>query len=143
MDIGRSSRGLVILVIHAGGNDICSMRMDDLLMLMRTDLERIPGFFQNVILVWSEMVPRVVWQGARDGEAVDRARRNINARMARFVRLRGGVVVRHRDLEGDNRLLMEDDGVHLNGRGLDFFLAGLLRGIEQALFLLGGGRSSV
>lgn len=143
VDIGRSSRGPVILVIHAGGNDVCSMRMDELLTLMKADLERIPGFFQHVIVVWSEIIPRVVWQGARDGEAVERARRNINARMARFVRSRDWVVIRHRQLEGDNRQFMMPDGVHLEGNGLEIFLSGLRTGIEQALFLLVGGRSSV
>lgn len=137
-DIGRASRGPVILVIHAGGNDICSMRMDALLTLMHADLERIPGFFQHVIVVWSEMIPRVVWQGARDADAVERVRRNVNARMARFVRSRGGVVVRHRQLEGDNRQFMRTDGAHLDDNGLEIFLSGLRNGIEQALFLLGG-----
>lgn len=143
VDIGRAAKGPVILVLHAGGNDICNIRMDELLTLMRADLERIPGFFQQVIIVWSEMVPRVVWQGARDSEAVERARRNINARMARFVRSRGGVVVRHRQLEGDNRQFMITDGVHLNDDGLGIFVANLRNGVEQALFLLGGGRTSV
>lgn len=70
-----------MLVLHAGGNYICSMRMDELLTLMRADLESIPTFFQHIIIVWSEMIPWLVWQGARDGEAVERARRNINARI--------------------------------------------------------------
>lgn len=143
VEIGRAARGPVILVLHAGGNDICTVRMDELITLMRADLERIPAFFKQVILVWSEMIPRVVWQGARDAEAVDRARRNVNARLARFIRSRGGVVVRHRLLEGDNRPFMQVDGVHLNEQGTEIFLTGLQSGIEQALFLLGGGRASV
>lgn len=137
--IGQSSRGSVILVLHAGGNDVWSMRMEELLTLMKADLDRIPEFFHHVVIVWSEIIPRVVWQGARNGEAVERARRNINARMARFVRSRGWVVVRHRDLEGDNRRFMAPDGVHLEGDGLGMFLGGLRSGIEQAIFLLGGG----
>lgn len=72
MDIGRAARGPVILVLHSGGNYVCSIRMDELLTLMRVDLERIPSFFQQVIIVWSEIIPRVVWQGARDGKTVER-----------------------------------------------------------------------
>ena len=63
--------------------------------------------------------------------------------MSRYVRARSGVVVRHRQLEGDNRRLMSQDGVHLNDIGMDIFLSGLQDGIEQALYILGGGRSSV
>lgn len=143
IDISRVSSPPVILVIHSGGNDLCTMRVAELLTLMRADIDRIMGYFQEIILVWSEIVPRVVWQGARDASAVERARRTVNARMARFIRSRGGVVVRHRQLEGDNRRLMLRDGVHLNDIGLDIFLSGLQDGVEQALFLLRGGQCAV
>lgn len=142
VEIGHGARGPVILVLHAGGNDLCAIRMDELLALMRADVERLPGFFRQVIIVWSEIIPRVVWQGAENMDAVDRARKNVNAHMARFVRSRGGVVVRHRLLEGDNRPFMHTDGIHLNERGTEIFLSGLQSGIEQALFLLGGGSGS-
>lgn len=115
----------VILVLHAGGKDLCLMRLPD----------RIMGYFQQVILVWSKIVPRVTWQGAWDAGAVEPARRTLNARMARFVRSRAGVVVRHRQLEGDNRRFMHLDGVHLNKISLDIFLSALQDGVEQALFL--------
>lgn len=85
----------------------------------------------------------VTWQEARDAVAVERARRTLNARMARFIQSREGVVVRHRQLEGDNPRLMCPDGVHLNDIGLDIFISGLQDGVEQALFLLGGSRSVV
>lgn len=137
--ISYIARPPVILVIHAGGNDLCSMRLSELLVLMRADLDRIFSFFPVLLLVWSEVIPRVTWQGA-----TERARRTLNTRMSRFIRSRSGVVVRHRMLEGDNRHYMLDDGVHLNGDGLDIFLDGLRDGVEQATYLLGGGgRSSV
>lgn len=74
--------------------------------------------FNTLSYVWSEMVPRVVWQGTRGAKAVEWARLNINARMAHFVRSRGGVVANHRKLEGDNHQFMTTDGVHLNESGL-------------------------
>lgn len=43
--------GPVVLVIHAGDNDIGLLRMDELLTLMRADLEHGPGFFQDLVLV--------------------------------------------------------------------------------------------
>ncbi|XP_056397708.1 uncharacterized protein LOC130293230 [Hyla sarda] len=143
VDIARTVRSGVILVVHAGGNDLCYSRVPDLITLMKADVERFSGFFPDLVLVWSEIVPRVSWQGARNAEAIERSRRLVNSRMARFVRQKGGVVVRHRELEGDNRRFMISDGVHLNDIGLDIFLSGLQDGLEQALFLLGGGRSTV
>ncbi|KAM3936778.1 uncharacterized protein RB166_000586, partial [Leptodactylus fuscus] len=137
--VGQFAPPPVILVIHAGGNDLCFLGVAELITLMKADMERMTGYFAEVIIVWSEIVPRVTWQGARDAAAVEKARRSVNARLARFVRAKGGVVVRHRQLEGDNRRLMRPDGVHLNEIGLDIFLSGLQDGVEQALFLLGGG----
>lgn len=128
--------GPVILVIHARGNDICLVRLDALLTIMRADVERITGFFPQVI-------PRVLWQGARDATAVKRSCQTINIRMSRIVGSLGEVVVRHHQLEGHNRYLMMTDRVHLNDISHDIFLSALQDGIEQALFLLGGGRSSV
>lgn len=96
-----------------------------------------------MIIVWSEIIPRVTWQGARDAGAMERVRRTFNSRMSRFIRSRAGEVVRHRQLKGDNRGLMRPDGVHLNNIGLDIFLSGIQDGIEQAMFLLSGGRSSL
>lgn len=140
------SRGVqcpVILVLHAGGNDLCGVRMGELLALMQADVTRFSCFVPELLLVWSEIVPRLVWRGARDVSAVEGARRNVNARMARFVRNHGGVVVRHRQLEGDLTGLIGRDGEHLTEIGLDIFLSGLQDGIERALFMLSGGRSAV
>lgn len=106
------------------------MKMAELITIMRADLERLPTFFSKVVVVWSEMVPRVVWRGARNSAAIERAF---------FVRDRLVVVVRHYQLEGDNRALMMPDGVHLNEIGMNIFLSGLQDGVDKALFLLGGG----
>lgn len=142
--VSRLSLGPVVLVIHAGGNDLCSTRVPELLSVMRSDMERFKSFFQDLVLVWSEIVPRVAWNGARNPSAIERARRLINSRVSRWVRAAGGVVVRHRQLEGDNRHLILEDGVHLTPIGQDIFLSGLQDGIERAVFLLvGGGRSSL
>lgn len=56
VEIGRAGSGPVILILNAGGNDICTIRMDELITLVRADLVRITGFFRNVIIVGSEMV---------------------------------------------------------------------------------------
>ncbi|XP_056426231.1 uncharacterized protein LOC130367675 [Hyla sarda] len=143
VDIARTAHSGVILVVHVGGNDLCYSRVPDLITLMKADVDRISGFFTKLVLVWSEIVPRVSWQGARNAAAIERSRRLVNSRMARFVRSKGGIVVRHRELEGDNRQFMIPDGIHLNDTGFEIFLSGLKDGLEQALLLLGGSRSTV
>ncbi|XP_069812354.1 serine/arginine repetitive matrix protein 1-like isoform X2 [Dendropsophus ebraccatus] len=142
--ISKQVHGPAVLVIHAGGNDLCSVRLAELISVIRSDLIRMSDFFSDSIIVWSEIVPRVVWNGARNPGAIERARRILNTRISRFVRTRGGIAIRHRQLEGDNRRLMLQDGVHLNDIGLDIFLSGLQDAIERALFtLVSGGRCAV
>lgn len=108
--------------------------MGELLTLMKADEGRLASFVPEMMLIWSEIILRVVWQGAKDIGAVERARRTVNARMARFVQNRAGEVVCHRQLEGDNFCLMRPDRVHLTDIGLDTFLSGIQDEVEQALF---------
>ncbi|KAM3917711.1 uncharacterized protein RB166_016656 [Leptodactylus fuscus] len=141
--LSRCITSPVILVLHVGGNDLGYVRKSDLVPLIRSDLESIPSFFKKVVVVWSEMVSRVNWRGARDYKAMEKVRKTVNAQLARFVRSKGGVVVRHRELEGDNSQLMKSDGVNLNDAGMEIFLSGLQEGIVEALSLLGRDRSPV
>lgn len=135
--------GPVVLVIHADGNDQCNVRLSELISVIRADLDCFSSFFQDIVLVWSEIVPREIWKGSINPASIEMARRLLNMRVSRHVRVLGRVVIHHRQLEGDNRELMMDDGMHLNGIGLDILLSGLQDAIERALFnLLSGGRSS-
>lgn len=53
LEISCIARPPVILIIHTGGNDLCAMRLSELLVLMRADLDRIFVFFPILLLVWS------------------------------------------------------------------------------------------
>ncbi|KAM4019920.1 uncharacterized protein ACNLHF_000525 [Anomaloglossus baeobatrachus] len=143
VEIARSALTPVVLVIHAGGNDLGARRLAELITTMRSDVDKFHAFFPELVLVWSEVISRPVWRGAEGAAALERSRRTLNSRISRFVRFKAGIVVRHWQLEGDNSSLMLNDGVHLNNIGLDIFLSGLQDGIEQALFIMGGGRSTV
>ncbi|CAJ0934229.1 unnamed protein product [Ranitomeya imitator] len=136
--IARVASSPTVVVIHAGGNDLASFPLAELLTLMRADLDKLPGFFPVMRLVWSEMIPRLVWRGARELGAMERSRRTLNQRISRFIRFKNGVVVRHHRLEGDNSGFLLPDGVHLNDAGLDIFLDGLREGVVQEFHSLGG-----
>lgn len=49
---------------------------------MRSDLECIPGYFQDLVIVWSDIIPLVTWQGARDVGEVEKACRMVNVRIS-------------------------------------------------------------
>ncbi|CAJ0965218.1 unnamed protein product, partial [Ranitomeya imitator] len=126
--IARVASSPAIVVIHAGGNDLASSPLAELLTLIRSDMDKFPSFFPAMRLVWSEVIPRLVWRGARELNAMERSRRTLNQRISRFVRFKNGVVVRHHRLEGDNSGFLLPDRVHLNEAGLDIFLNGLREG---------------
>lgn len=48
--------GPVVLVLHVIGNDPCSLRVAELLALMRANLDWFPQFFVEVVIVWHPMV---------------------------------------------------------------------------------------
>ncbi|CAJ0966434.1 unnamed protein product [Ranitomeya imitator] len=129
--IARVSSSLTVVVIHAGGNDLASSPLAEHLTLMRSDMDKFPSFFSAMRLVWSKVIPRLVWRGARELHAMERSRRTLNQRISHFVRFKNGGVVKHHRLEGDNTGFLLPDGVHLNDAGLDIFLNGIREGVMQ------------
>ncbi|OCT75759.1 hypothetical protein XELAEV_18030946mg [Xenopus laevis] len=134
----RSGRRPDVLLIHAGGNDMGLRSQRELVLIMKQDLDKIRHLFPDLILVWSEMVPRLVWRYARNGEKMDRSRVKMNKLMASFVRKFGGIVIRHSNLDDKMPAYYGQDGVHLSELGNSFFTLALMEGIERALGLLSG-----
>lgn len=129
----RWDRAPDVLVIHAGGNDLGTRSTRDILRDVKIDCLRLWASFPGIILVWSEMVARLAWRGARSVAGLNRARAKLNRAVSRFVARNGGLVVRHKELEEADPELLRSDGVHLNAIGLDLWTLGLQEGIERAL----------
>lgn len=127
-----------VLVLHAGGNDMGVMSQKDLVRFMKSDIDKIRSMFSGVVIVWSEMVPRLVWRWARDPKAMERSRIKLNKLLSAFVRRSGGVVVRHKVLEKALPGYYRRDGVHLAEVGLDVFNLDVALGVGRA-FQLGSG----
>ncbi|CAJ0965237.1 unnamed protein product [Ranitomeya imitator] len=64
--IAPVSSSPTVVVIHARGNDLASSPLAELLTLMRSDMDKFLSFFSAMRLVWSEVIPRLVWRGARE-----------------------------------------------------------------------------
>ncbi|XP_063286228.1 uncharacterized protein LOC134571662 [Pelobates fuscus] len=126
------------LLIHAGGNDLGKVPQKELVKCMKRDLDRMMGLAPSVVIIWSEMVPRLRWRHARDPVAVTRCRGKINKMLSIFVRRIGGVVVRHCTLETMLPAYFRHDGVHLSDIGNDFLNLGFQEGLQRALVLRGG-----
>ncbi|XP_073419123.1 uncharacterized protein [Dendrobates tinctorius] len=141
--ISKMAKRPLILVLHAGGNDLCKTTGVELFTTMKTDIKRAVCLIPDMVVVWSDITSRTVWHGAKDLKAVDKSRRRINVKMATFVKENYGIAVHHHNLEEDISLYLRPDGVHLTDIGLDMLLTNLQDGVEQALMMSCGGRSPV
>ncbi|OCT58251.1 hypothetical protein XELAEV_18002189mg [Xenopus laevis] len=50
-----------ILVIHLGGNDVGKTKTIDLIRIIRRDLAHIHFLMPDTVVVWSEVIPRLIW----------------------------------------------------------------------------------
>jgi hypothetical protein len=67
-----------ILVIQLGSNDLGILKGKELIELIRLDVLRIRTLLPNVILVWSEILPRRYWHVANNHVAVENSRKWVN-----------------------------------------------------------------
>lgn len=121
-----------ILIIHLGGNDVGKQSTLDLIFMMKQDLHRIHLSFPGTRVLFSEMVPRLVWLSSPETKPLEKIRRRVNHSIAKFMPFLDSFSFRHVDLEGGFSGLYRQDGVHLSDVGLDIFNLDLQNMIEMA-----------
>ncbi|KAM4023859.1 uncharacterized protein ACNLHF_024805 [Anomaloglossus baeobatrachus] len=121
-----------VLVLHVGGNDLGARASQDLIRDIKLDLLQLWKEYPGLIVMWSDIVTRLAWRGARSVDKVNKARAQVNRVVARFMTRNGGLVVRHRELEPATWQFRRGDGVHLNDIGADLWALGLQDGVERA-----------
>lgn len=114
-----------ILVIHLGENDLCERKSLEIRRAARRDLEWCKQQFPDTRIIWSELLERREWQGARNPRKVDVARRKFNSSIRTFVIMQGDRVIRHPGITWQQPELYEPDGVHLSDAGIDIWLSNI------------------
>ncbi|XP_072854614.2 uncharacterized protein LOC140706831 [Pogona vitticeps] len=128
-----------ILVIHLGGNDLPQVPGKALILDILRDLERLHALYPRMRIVWSTIIPRLHWRGAKNMDRVNNARRLVNKEVCRGVSKSGlGSVIGHRRILTSNLGYFREDGVHLSEAGLDILLDDLRGGLLEEFGLLGG-----
>lgn len=129
-----------LLVLHAGGNDMSVRASRDVIRDIKQDLLCLWSLCPKLIVIWSDIVARRTWREARSVERVNKARVKVNQEVGRFVKRNGGIVVRHKELEGSEMEFVDNDGVHLTPIGMDLWTLNLQEGLKTAWEVWRDGR---
>ena len=122
-----------VIVIHGGGNDVGKQL--ELLLMFKNDFHLLQKHFPRARLIFSEIVPRLIWLSAGKQRNLEKIRRRINHAMEKFMPKLGGFSFRHTELEGGFPGLYRQDGIHLSDVGLDIFNSDIQTMIEKAAVL--------
>ena len=135
-DLGRSHPPPALLILHFGTNDLVRVDEYGLRMKVAAMLQDCASMLPLTTIFWSDILPRVVYQGARSQPALERKRRTINkwarAQSAKLTRV---FSLHHPQFTWDDFSLFLADGVHLSRLGNGVFTANLRHCILSALRL--------
>ena len=126
-----------VLVVHLGGNDLTLRTGKSLILWVIQDLQIIMD--NKGRLVWSDIIPRLVWKADCNPRCTDCARCCVNREVSQAMRAKHGSVIRPPDIRGHQQELYRSDGVHLSDMGMGLFLRDLYGGLTAKIFSLVGG----
>lgn len=113
-----------VIIVHIGTNDILTMDRFSLLNLVFTFLSSLHRLFPGSVIIWSDILPRIEWRGARNQSAIDQVRQDLNRRAGRILLDLGvGLRCSHPSITCDNPSLYRRDNqgnldpVHLSVHG--------------------------
>ena len=118
-----------ILLIHCGGNDIVGTDTGDLIFQMRNTIHNLMSIMPYTMIIYSYILPRLVWCKYNKHATIDKTRRRINRAVRSYVVKIGKKAIRHLDID-DHHPALFSDMVHPSFIGLDTFLNALQSGIE-------------
>ena len=113
------------LIIHLGSNDLASTPLKHLIYMIQKDIKAYAIMFTETCLVWSDVLPRAAYRGARSNTKVEKARKSLNNAMKQYMPQFKGKVIHHHNIQWDTHHLYRRDGVHLNNIGNDVLVANI------------------
>ncbi|KAJ8314851.1 hypothetical protein KUTeg_007001 [Tegillarca granosa] len=120
------------LVIQLGSNDLVSRASGMLHWEMKLDLLSLSKL-PNTTVVWSCILPRLFWYGARSQVAIDNVRKRTNREISSYILKLGGRVITQSDLSDKETGCYRFDGIHLSDIGNDIYLNALQGALESFL----------
>ena len=120
------------LLIQLGGNDLVQVKSIDLINDITCSLLRLRLLCPNLVIIWSDILPRLFWYGANKPIKINEARKRVNSAVRSFVlqHLQGGRVIKHPNIKVCEINLYRHDGVHLSNHGNAVYLNSIQAAIE-------------
>ncbi|KAL8203886.1 UNVERIFIED_CONTAM: hypothetical protein K2H54_063069 [Gekko kuhli] len=105
-----------IIIIHLGENDLLVDSSHSLVTKMQNDLVILQEAFQDVVIIWSSLLPKGVWKPSEKSQVMESERNNVNCKMEEFCNENGMYYLSHPLLTPENKFLFTpDDTLSDNG----------------------------
>ena len=118
-----------VVIIHMGTNDLIDLDIVQFKWLIEAVLLRCRQMLPDTIFIWSDILPRAFYQGARSQKGIDQKRKHVNkAAVGLFARIEGRVI-KHSNMHWYDQCLFRDDDVHLDVWGQHIFTTNLRRAL--------------
>ena len=114
-----------LLIFHLGTNDLVTIDEFALRQQIAVMLRDCAWAYPTSTIVWSDMLPRVFYMGARSQSALERKRRTINRWAASQCKAVQALCVHHPQFIWSEVSLFSYDGVHLSSLGNQLFRSNL------------------
>ncbi|XP_043942143.1 uncharacterized protein LOC122813737 [Protopterus annectens] len=121
-----------IVKLHLGGNDLTTCPLVDLKGEIMNILYKLLTWWPKMHIIWSDIIQRLDWKGARSIKAIEKIRRLHNSFMWGQMELCKGSVIHHTSIKARLPELYCYDSIHLSDSGLDLFICQLRDSVQFA-----------
>ena len=133
--IGKSGQAPPLADYTPGGNDLASVPLKQLIAMIQKDMKLYSLMFPETCLIWSDILPRATYRGARSNAKVEKARKCLNNAMKIFMPQIAGHIIQHGNIQWDAHHLYRRDGVHMNNDGNDVLLTNMTNAMAKIMAL--------
>ncbi|XP_060573700.1 uncharacterized protein LOC132731525 [Ruditapes philippinarum] len=121
------------LVVHCGGNDIGQSPLNNTELLAIQTIQEIQSVDANIKIIWSQILPRLVWRNEINHTKLNKARRRFNTTLSKYCIQTGGAYIRYPQIS-ENRKYLYRDNVHISEAGNDIFISNLKHGLNAIIY---------
>lgn len=120
-----------VIILHLGGNDLMSTPLKKLTQSVKEDLSLIKQLLPHTYIIWSDIVARIHYRGARSNAKAEKARKSLNYAVHAHIAKLSGRWISHPLIKWHASELYRFDGVHLSDKGNDLLLQGWQKGQKR------------